>query len=57
MDWIKAHRKGLLAVITAVLVLFVDPETADQIIGAVGVLLTIVVPNDQGAIDRIYHSG
>lgn len=55
MDWIRAHRKGLLAALTAVLVLVVDPATADKIIGGVGVLLTILIPNDPAAIDRLYR--
>lgn len=55
LDFIAAHRKGILAAITAVLVLVLDQETVDKVVGIVGVLLTILVPNDQVAVDRIYH--
>ena len=54
-DYISAHRKGLLAALTAVLVLIVDAETADKVVGAVGVLLTVLVPNDQAAVERVYR--
>lgn len=55
LDLIRGHRKGILAVLTAVLVVVVDQETADTIVGAVGVLLTVLVPNDQDAVDRVYR--
>lgn len=55
LDFIRAHRKGILAALTAVLVLVVDAETADKVVGAVGLVLTIVVPNDQDAIERVYR--
>lgn len=55
LDVIKAHRKGILAILTAVLVLVVDQETADKLVGAVGVLLTILVPNDEAAVERVYR--
>lgn len=55
MDYLQAHRKAIVAAIAAVLVLVVDQETADKIVGAVGVLLTLLVPNDEGAIQRVYH--
>ncbi len=54
MDWISAHRKALLAAIGAVAILFVDETTTDHIIAVVDAALVLLVPNDQGAIDRIY---
>lgn len=46
MDWVRAHRKGIVAAITAVLVLVVDSETADRVGAAVGALLVYLVPNE-----------
>lgn len=57
MDWIAAHRKALLAALTAVLVLVVDQDTVDKIIGAVGVLSTWLIPNDEAAAARLYPAG
>lgn len=54
MDWIRAHRKLILAAITALLPQFVDGDTADAIVIAVGLLLTGGVPNDEVAIRRLY---
>lgn len=54
MDYIRAHRKAILAALTGVLVLVVEPATADEIVGVVGVILTWFVPNDQDAKRRIY---
>lgn len=54
-DYIAAHRKALLVALGAVLVLVVDAEIADKIVGAVTLALTLVVPNDQDAIDRVYR--
>lgn len=53
--YIRAHRKGILAALTAVLVLVVDQETADKLVAAAGVILTIVVPNDEVAVHRVYR--
>jgi hypothetical protein len=55
MDWISAHRKALLAAIGAVAVLFVDDNTAQQIIAFVDAALVLLVPNDQDAVARIYY--
>lgn len=55
MDWLSAHRKAILAAVAAVLILVVDQETADIIVAVVGSLLTLLVPNDQQAVNRIYH--
>lgn len=55
MDWLKAHRKGIIAAVSAVLVLFLDADTAKEISGVVGAILTVLVPNDEDAIHRIYH--
>lgn len=54
MDWIRAHRKLILAALTALLPQFVDGDTADAVVIAVGLLLTGGVPNDDAAIARIY---
>lgn len=56
-DYIAAHRKALLAAVTAVAVLLFDSETAQIISGAVGTLLTLLVPNDPAAVGRIYGAG
>lgn len=53
-DYIAAHRKALVVALGGVLILFVDKETADEIIGGVTLALTILVPNDAGATARIY---
>ena len=55
MDWINAHRKVLIAAIGAILVIFIDEQTAQAIIAAVHAILVGLIPNDQVAIDRIYH--
>jgi len=55
MDWIDAHRKAILAAIGAVLILVLDENTTQEIVAIVDTILLFVVPNDQGAIDRIYH--
>jgi hypothetical protein len=46
MDWIRSHRKAIVAAIAAVLVLVVDSESADRIAAAAGAVLTYLVPND-----------
>lgn len=53
-DYVAAHRKALIVAAGAVLVLFVDPATADKIIGGLTVALTLLVPNDQAAVARVY---
>ncbi len=55
LDYINAHRKAILAALGAVLVLIVDEETAQTVIAAVDALLVLLVPNDQGAVERVYH--
>lgn len=55
MDWINAHRKAILAAIGAVLVLVVDENTVQQVVGIVDAVLILLVPNDQAAIERIYR--
>lgn len=54
LDLLAAHRKVVLAGATVLLVQFVDSETADWIIGVVGTALTGRVPNEPGAVDRVY---
>lgn len=51
----RAHRKVLIGAATIVLVQYVDSETADWIASVLGLVLLGRVPNDQGAIDSIYH--
>lgn len=55
LDLIHAHRKSLLAALTAFLIQFVDSETADWIVTGVGIALTYFVPNDEGAKERVYR--
>lgn len=43
--WIAKRRKGIVAAVAAVLVLFLDAETAKEISAAVGAVLTYAVPN------------
>jgi len=54
MDWIRAHRKALLAAVGAVAILVVDSSTTDHIVAIVDAVLVLLVPNDEDAIDRIY---
>lgn len=53
--YIRAHRKALLAALSAVLILFLDSATTDEIVSGVGALLILVVPNDQAAVAAIYR--
>lgn len=55
--YVRAHRKAIIAAVTAIVVLIADAETADKVAGAVGLGLLIVVPNDQDAIRAVYHKG
>lgn len=55
LDLLHAHRKAILAAVAIVLVQFVDSETADWIVAALGTLLVGAVPNDHAASDRIYR--
>lgn len=54
-DYIAAHYKAIIVAVGAVLVLVVDAETADKIIGALTIVLTIIVGNDPDAVDRVYR--
>ncbi len=54
-DWVAAHRKVLLPAISGLLILFIDQETVDIIIGGIGIVLTYLVPNDPAAVERVYH--
>ena len=53
--YIRAHRKALLAALSAVLILFLDSATTDEIVSGVGALLILVVPNDQAAVAAFYR--
>ena len=53
--YIRAHRKALLAALSAVLILFLDSATTDEIVSGVGALLILVVPNDPAAVAQIYR--
>lgn len=44
--WIAKRRKGIVAAIAAVLVLFLDADTAKEVAGVIGAVLTYLVPND-----------
>lgn len=54
MIWFNAHRKVILAAITAVLVIFVDDQTAQDITAGIGAVLVYLVPNDQAAVEAVY---
>lgn len=54
LDLFHAHRKLILAALTAILPQIVDGNTADAIIVAIGLILTGAVPNDALATERIY---
>jgi hypothetical protein len=55
MDWITAHAKAIIAAIGAVLILVLDQQTVDIIVGALTTLSVLLVPNNQPAVERIYH--
>jgi hypothetical protein len=55
LDLIRAHRKLILAALTAILPQVVDSQTADVILVAVGLVLTGAVPNDEDAKRRVYR--
>lgn len=55
LDFIKAHRKTIVAAVAAVVVIFADDQTAQEVAAVVGTILGFLVPNDQDAIDRIYR--
>lgn len=55
LDLIRAHRKALLALAGALLIQFVDSETADWIVATLDTFLVVLVPNDQAASDRVYR--
>jgi hypothetical protein len=55
LDLLAAHRKALLAALTALLIQWVDADTADWIVAGVGIALTALVPNDEQATRRIYR--
>jgi hypothetical protein len=55
LDVIRAHRKLILAALTAILPQVVDGNTADAIIVAVGLILTGAIPNDEDAKRRVYR--
>jgi hypothetical protein len=54
-DYINAHRKALIAAVVAVVIVVAPDADADMIAAIVGALLTLLVPNDQVAIQRVYH--
>lgn len=54
-DFVRAHRKGILVAITAILVIFLAADQAKEISAGIGAILTVVVPNDEEAIKRVYH--
>lgn len=54
LDYIKAHAKLILAILTVVLTQVVDAQTADWIIAVAGMILTGVIPNDPTSIALVY---
>lgn len=54
LDFLAAHRKLIVAALTAVLPQLVHGNTADVLILVLGLLATGAVPNDEAARDRIY---
>lgn len=54
-DWVNAHRKALLAAVGAIVIIFADDATVTEVTTVVETVLLWLVPNDQDAIDRIYH--
>lgn len=54
-DFLTAHRKAILALLSLVLVQVVDSQTADWAVVIVGSILTGVVRNDSYASARIYR--
>ena len=54
MDWLNAHRKAIVFAVAAVVVIFTDDQTAQEVAGVVGTILGFLVPNDQEAVARIY---
>lgn len=55
MIWISAHYKALVVAVGAVLVLVVDSKTADEVVGALTIIGTVLVPNDPDAVDQVWH--
>ena len=55
MDFIRAHRKAIIAAVAGVLVIFLDADTAKEVAGGLGAALTWAVPNDAAAVERVYH--
>lgn len=53
-DLLHAHRKALLAALSVLLIQFVDSETADWIVAALGTVLVGATPNDEAAKRRVY---
>lgn len=57
MDWFNAHRKLIIVAITAVLAVFLDDQTAQEVAGAIGVVLAWLIPNDEAAVAALYPPG
>ena len=53
--YIRAHRKALLAALSAILILFFPSATVDEIVSIVGAVLVLIVPNDPAAVAKIYR--
>lgn len=56
MDWLRAHAKFIPPLVAAIAIIFVPQATVDMILAIVAAALTLIVPNDQAAIERIYPS-
>ena len=55
LDLVHAHRKALLALLSVLLIQFVDQNTVDWIVAVAGTLLVGGVPNNEDAKRRIYR--
>jgi len=54
LDYVKAHAKVILAILTVVVPQIVDQATADTIIYVVGLLLIGAVPNSKESLRLVY---
>lgn len=54
-DFIAAHRKAIIFAVAAIVVIFTDDNTAQEVAGIVGTVLGYLVPNDEMATKRIYR--
>lgn len=53
-DYITAHAKALIALISLLIVQLAPSGELDWVVTAVGLVLLLIVPNDEAAAERIY---